>query len=81
VIEFELLDLDAVGGMFIRADHLFISETKVEDGLRRFAPEALLNGLLNRGAIAILCATHVLQAIKGAPNALANAKRKFLVAS
>ena len=47
VFEFELLDLDNYGGMFVRADHLFISETKVVDGLRRYAPEALLNGLLN----------------------------------
>jgi hypothetical protein len=47
VFKFELLELDNYGGMFVRADHLFISQTKVVEGLRRYAPEALLNGLLN----------------------------------
>lgn len=45
----ELLDLDNVyGGMFVRADHLFISENKLVDGLRRYGSDVEPGVLISR---------------------------------
>ena len=47
VVPGELLDLDNYGGIFIRADHLFISETKAIDGLSRCGPDATTGELIH----------------------------------
>jgi hypothetical protein len=49
VVPGELLDLDGLyGGMFIRADHLFISENLILDGLQRHGSNITAGNLVNR---------------------------------
>lgn len=45
VVPGELLDLDNYGGMFVRADHLFISEGRFMEGIERYGDD-VLEGLL-----------------------------------
>jgi hypothetical protein len=43
----ELLDLDHLyGGMLVRCGYVFVSEALLREGLRKYAPPALLNGLI-----------------------------------
>lgn len=45
----DLLDLDNLySGIFIRADHLFITENKIADGLRRYGSEIEPRDFINR---------------------------------
>jgi hypothetical protein len=47
VVPGELLDLDDVyGGVMVRGTYIFVSEMAIEDGLTRYQPEDLLNGLI-----------------------------------
>jgi len=49
----DLLDLDCVyGGVMVRGIYIFVSEDAIEDGLQRYAPEDLLNGLIHERAAA-----------------------------
>jgi hypothetical protein len=53
VVPGELLDLDDVyGGVMVRGTYIFVSEKAVEDGLQRYAPDDLLNGLIHERAAA-----------------------------
>jgi hypothetical protein len=47
IIAGELLELDNYGGMFVRADHLFISENKIAEGLNRYGPDVTLGALID----------------------------------
>ena len=43
----DLLDLDNLhGGMLVRAGYVFVSETAPTEGLRKYEPARLLNGLI-----------------------------------
>jgi|GraSoiStandDraft_50_1057286.scaffolds.fasta_scaffold436138_2 hypothetical protein len=51
VPSFNLLNLDDVhGGMLVTADHLFISEAKVADGLTRYEPGIVVSRLIKERA-------------------------------
>ena len=44
----DLLSLDDMyGGVLVRGSHIFVSELALEEGLKRYEPEALLNGLIH----------------------------------
>lgn len=43
----DLLDLDCIyGGLLVRGSYVFVSELAFEEGLKRYEPAALLNGLI-----------------------------------
>jgi hypothetical protein len=49
----DILDLDDIyGGLLVRGRYIFISETAVIDGLKRYEPDSLLNGLIHERAVA-----------------------------
>lgn len=51
VVPGELLDLDEMyGGVMVRGRHIFVSEDAIADGLTRYEPEELLNGLIHERA-------------------------------
>lgn len=53
VVPGELLDLDDVyGGVMVRGTYIFVSEKAIEDGLQRYTPEDLLDGLIHERAAA-----------------------------
>jgi hypothetical protein len=48
VVPGDLLDLDGIfGGLIVCGSHIFVSESAVEDGLKRYGPVRLLNGLFD----------------------------------
>jgi hypothetical protein len=53
VVPGDLLDLDDIyDGVLVRSTYIFVSEKAIEDGLERYEPEDLLNGLIHERAAA-----------------------------
>ena len=53
VVPGDLLDLDDVyGGVMVRGAFIFVSDQAAEDGLQRYTPNDLLNGIIHERAAA-----------------------------